>query len=137
MNKSDLLKKSIDDFYAETRHGDTLVDILEKRGDSGISLRNIEWFITNYSKKNHTSYMSKDGKIFTVHTSYKSSLDGYSKRLFDPFCRASKITYDVPNTDHTVKTTLPQLNFLKWCITKGIIDFMRENKHLFKRGATH
>ena len=55
MNKSDLLKEHRR-FYAETRHGDTLVDILEKRGDSGISLRNIEWFITNYSKKNHTSF---------------------------------------------------------------------------------
>jgi len=71
MSKSQILQRSIEDFYAEPLNRDTLIDILEKK-DSGISLRQIEWFITNYSKKNQTSYVSSDGKIFAVHSSYKA-----------------------------------------------------------------
>jgi len=62
------------------------MSILDKT--SGISLRNIEWFITNYAKKHQTSYTTTNGRLFTVHCAYKSSLDGYSKKLFDPFARS-------------------------------------------------
>ena len=83
MNKSAILLTSIDTFYNNPENRATLLDILNKTG--GISLRNLEWFITNYSKKNNLSYKTTDGKIFSVHCAYKSSLDGYSKKLFDPF----------------------------------------------------
>ena len=90
MNKSAILLTSIDTFYNNPENRATLLEILNKTG--GISLRNLEWFITNYSKKNNLSYKTNDGKIFSVHCAYKSSLDGYSKKLFDPFCRSSKIS---------------------------------------------
>jgi len=77
MNKSDILLTSIDGFYKESKNKDVLKQILNKSG--GISLRNLEWFITNYSKKNNLTYKTNDGKIFSVHCAYKSSLDGYSK----------------------------------------------------------
>jgi len=69
------------------------MSILDKT--SGISLRNIEWFITNYAKKHQTSYTTTNGRLFTVHCAYKSSLDGYSKKLFDPFARSEKFTYAI------------------------------------------
>ena len=75
MNKSDILLNSINAFYAKPENKATLVELLTKSG--GISLRNLEWFITNYSKKNNLSYETNDGKIFSVHCAYKSSLDGY------------------------------------------------------------
>ncbi len=134
MSRSDILRRSIEDFYSEPMNKETLIDILERK-DSGISLRQIEWFITSYSRKNQTSYVSSDGKIFAVHSSYKSSLDGYSKKLFDPFCRTAKIDFTIPGTDRTVKTTLAQLNFLKWCQQKGVIDYMRQHKDSLKRTA--
>lgn len=134
MSRSDILRRSIDDFFSEPINRDTLIDILERK-DSGISLRQIEWFITSYSRKNQTSYVSSDNKIFVVHSSYKSSLDGYSKKLFDPFCRTAKIDFTIPGTDRTVKTTLAQLNFLKWCQQKGVIDYMRQHKDSLKRTA--
>jgi len=85
-------------------------------------------FITNYSKKNNTSYTTKDGKFFTVHCAYKSSLDGYSKKLFDPFCRSQKFGYTVPGTSHEIQTTLAQLNFIKWCIKNNVIDYISDNR---------
>tara|TARA_Y100000361_G_scaffold152803_1_gene173116 strand:+ start:2260 stop:2667 length:408 start_codon:yes stop_codon:yes gene_type:complete len=126
MNKSDILLTSIDSFYQIPENKAVLTQILNKSG--GISLRNLEWFITNYSKKNNLTYKTGDGKIFSVHCAYKSSLDGYSKKLFDPFCRTEKISYIVPGTNDEIHTTVAQLNFIRWCIKNNIIDYIKTHK---------
>lgn len=132
MNKSELLLKSINNFYAHEDHRTTLLNILHKK--SGISLRNIEWFICNYAKKHHTSFTTTDGKVVPVHCLYKSSLNGYSKTLFDPFARAEKFEYTVPETGETITTTVAQLNFIKWCISSKILDYIEANRFtLFKK----
>lgn len=128
MNKTDILLSSINTFYTEPENRTTLMELLNKSG--GISLRNLEWFITNYSKKNNLTYKTNDGKIFSVHCAYKSSLDGYSKKLFDPFCRSEKITYIIPVTDEEIHTTVAQLNFIKWCIKNNIVEYIRKNHNL-------
>ncbi len=135
MNKSDILLTSINNFYTIPENRATLIELLNKSG--GISLRNLEWFITNYSKKHNLSYETNDGRIFSVHCAYKSSLDGYSKKLFDPFCRSEKFTYKIPSTSHEIQTTLAQLNFIKWCIKNNIIDYISDNKkYLFNKQIT-
>jgi hypothetical protein len=135
MSKTGILLSSINAFYNEEENRTKLMNILDK--SSGISLRNLEWFITNYAKKNNVSYTTKDGKYFTVHCAYKSSLDGYSKKLFDPFCRSEKFAYTVPGTSHEIQTTLAQLNFIKWCIKNNIIDYISTNKgSLFSKQVT-
>lgn len=132
MSRSELLLGSIQEFYSRKENSERLRDILEKR--NGISLRNLEWFITNYSKGNNLTYNTKDGKMFTVHCAYKSSLDGYSKKLFDPFCRTQKFDYKIPNSDSEVQTTVAQLNFIRWCIKNNIIEYILANKQkLFKK----
>ena len=127
MNKSDILLSSIDTFYEVPENRKILSQILNK--SCGISLRNLEWFITNYSKKTNLSYKTGDGKMFSVHCAYKSSLDGYSKKLFDPFCRSSKISYTIPGTSDEIHTTVAQLNFIRWCIKNNIINYIKENKN--------
>ena len=128
MSRSDVLLKSITEFYDDQSHFDLLKNILEKK--SGVSLRNLELFITDYSKKRNLAYTTKSGKLFSVHMcderrphvlhrvittsvfrrrSYKSSLDVYSKKLFDPFCRTDKIDFK------GLQTTVAQLNFIRWC----------------------
>lgn len=135
MNKSDILLNSIDMFYEIPKNREILENILNKTG--GISLRNLEWFITNYSKRTNLSYKTGDGKIFSVHCAYKSSLDGYSKKLFDPFCRADKITYTIPGTTNEIHTTVAQLNFIRWCIKNNIIDYIKDHKlQLFNKRAS-
>jgi hypothetical protein len=135
MNKSDILLTSINNFYTIPENRATLIELLNKSG--GISLRNLEWFITNYSKKHNLSYETNDGRIFSVHCAYKSSLDGYSKKLFDPFCRADKIVYKVPETLDEIHTTVAQLNFIRWCIRNKIVDYIRvHHDTLFSKQVT-
>ena len=121
MSKSDLLLESLTRFYDDPAHSARLHDILTTKSQ-GISLRNLEWFITNYAKNRHVTYTTPAGRAFTVHVAYKSSLDGYSKKLFDPFCRTERIQFQ------GLTTTVAQLNFIKWCLTNGIIDYMTTNK---------
>jgi hypothetical protein len=135
MDKSTILLSSINNFYTVPENRATLIELLNKSG--GISLRNLEWFITNYSKKHNLSYETNDGRIFSVHCAYKSSLDGYSKKLFDPFCRADKIVYNVPGTTDEIHTTVAQLNFIRWCIRNKIVDYIRvHHERLFNKQVT-
>lgn len=135
MNKSSILLTSVDNFYKDPSNNEILDEILNKT--NGISLRNLEWFITNYSKNNNTKYTTNDGKLFSVHCEYKSSLDGYSKKLFDPFCRTNKFKYKIPNTEIEVMTTVAQLNFIRWCIKNKIIDYIKSNKSkLFQKPSS-
>lgn len=126
MNRSEVLLQSINTFFGDPKNSQSLLDVLEKR--KGISLRNLEWFITNYSKKTNLTYTHTNGKKFAVHCAYKSSLDGYSKKLFDPFCRTEKIEFKVPDTDTKISTTVAQLNFIRWCIKNNIIEYLINNK---------
>ena len=131
MSRSVTLLDSINQFYDDPKNSKYLVDILDKKGS--VSLRNLEWFITNYSKTKNLTYTTKTGKLFTVHCAYKSTLDGYSKKLFDPFCRAYKIDYEIPNSGGvTINTTVAQLNFIRWCITNNIIEYIIKNKENLK-----
>ena len=133
--KSELLFKSVDAFFKKGQNSQILIDVLEKR--QGVSLRNLEWFITNYSKNKNITYKTNGGQFFTVHCAYKSTLDGYSKKLFDPFCRAAKFEYEVPNIDGIkISTTVAQLNFIKWCITNNIIEYIILNKENIKKTST-
>ena len=118
MSKSDLLLTSLTKFFDAPENREKLHDILEHR--KGISLRKLEWFVTNYAKANHVTYTTPTGKMFTVHVAYKSSLDGYSKKLFDPFCRTERVDF------HGFTTTCAQLNFLRWCIQNGVVEYLEK-----------
>lgn len=119
MSKEQTLLKSLSGFYSDTGNLSILKSIIHKTDN--VSLRSIEWFVTNHSKKNKVSYTTKNGKKFIVHMAYKSSLDGYSKKLFDPFCRTNRIEFN------DITTTVAQLNFIKWCIEHDIIDYIKSN----------
>ena len=119
--RSELLLESLTKFYDEPENSSKLKDILTTKSQ-GISLRNLEWFVTNYAKNRHVTYNAPTGRPFTVHVAYKSSLDGYSKKLFDPFCRTERIEFQ------GLSTTVAQLNFIKWCLTNGIIDYMIKDR---------
>lgn len=121
MSKSDLLLESLKRFYDDPVNSTRLRDILTTKSQ-GISLRNLEWFVTNYAKNRQVTYTTPAGRTFTVHVAYKSSLDGYSKKLFDPFCRTERIQFQ------GLTTTVAQLNFIKWCLTNGIIDYILTHK---------
>jgi len=119
-SKSDLLLLNLTKFFEIPENREQLHDIISR--GKGPSLRKLEWFVTNYSKTNHVSFTAPNGKVFTVHVAYKSSLDGYSKKLFDPFCRTERIEFQ------GLSTTVGQLNFLKWALVNGIIGALQNLK---------
>lgn len=121
MSKADVLLESLKKFFDIPENREILIDILVRK--TGISLRKLESFITVQSKKDNLTYTTKSGKQFVVHVAYKSSLVGYSKKLFDPFCRTERIQF------LDITTTVAQLNFIKWCITNDIIEYVKKCSH--------
>jgi hypothetical protein len=57
---------------------------------------------------------------------YKSQLKAYSKKLFDPFCRRSRISFQIPKYDAFI-TTVGKLNFFRWALEKNVINYIKEN----------
>jgi hypothetical protein len=117
MSKQDILLKSLDDFFSDEKHYQELSDILNHT--VGISLRNIEWFVTNYAREKRTKFKTPSGNSVDVHIAYKSSLGGYSKKFFDPFCRTDRVIFK------GFTTTVAQLNFIRWCIRNGILEYIK------------
>jgi hypothetical protein len=110
----------LEQFYSQTENIQRVKNILS--GESDLSLRLIDWFVTNYSKKRNISFMTKNQRHIVVYLSYKSHLKAYSKRMFDPFCRWKRIQF------HDFETTVGQLNFFEWAITDEILDYIQNNR---------
>jgi len=127
-NQNDLLLQKCLDFYRKHNNLDTMLQIIN--GESKISLRIVDWFATNYAKKNYTLYdlqgSNGETKRFKVYMDYKLKLKAYSKRRFDPFCRWERITIPYKNDSH-IQTTIGQLNFFKWALENRVIDYIEQN----------
>ena len=115
--QNSLLLTNLMKFYNKNDNMERILPIIN--GESIVSLRLIDWFATNYSKKNYTVYTlkSKNGteKRFKVYIDYKLKLKAYSKKRFDPFCRWERINIPYDN-ECLIQTTIGQLNFFKWII---------------------
>jgi hypothetical protein len=116
--KQDQVVSWLQDFYTVPGNLEKLLPILQ--GTSPISLRLVDYFVTNYAKKMNTSFM-QNGKHFLVYFNYKRELNAYSKRLFDPFCRRERIMFQARGVEPFV-TTVGQLNFFRWFIEKEILE---------------
>jgi hypothetical protein len=126
-----------------------MLDIIN--GESTISLRVLDWFVTRYSKRK-IEFSEEENTLesFDVHISYKSELKSYKKRYFDPFRRRRKFyypfylesgSYSSRNSTESAQshqsinskevvllyTTLGQLNFFMWAISNKIIDYVEKN----------
>jgi hypothetical protein len=125
--QNELLMKNLLTFYQRNNNLDKILKIIN--GESPISLRLIDWFATNYSKKHFTviDYTHENKPLRTkVYVDYKLKLKAYSKKRFDPFCRWERI--NIPyKEDNYIQTTIGQLNFFRWALEYGIIDYIKEN----------
>lgn len=127
--KHDQVITWLQEFYKAPGNLEKLLPILQ--GRSPISLRLIDYFVTNYAKKMNTLF-TLDGKHFLVHFNYKRELNAYSKRLFDPFCRRERIMFQARG-EEPFMTTVGQLNFFRWFIEKRILEFITENRETIER----
>jgi len=123
ISKIDLLMTSLSKFYADEKNINLILPIVQ--GYSKISLRVLDWFVTNYCKKHNTViHYEKDNRTqkMIVHLDYKNQLKAYSKRNFDPFCRRERINF-IYGKGCELLTTVGQLNFFRWAIENNIIEF--------------
>ena len=95
--------------------------------ESEISLRVLDWFVTNYVKKYIIIIDSGDGQGFNVYHDYKLQLKSYSKSHFDPFCRKNKIMYFYLDDMESIPTSCGQLCFFRWCFERKILDYVKDN----------
>ena len=121
--KQELIIQSLQIFYSNRSDLVELLKIIE--GESLMSLRLIDWFVTNYAKFHNISYIHK-GSDFFVYIDYKNQLKAYSKKLFDPFCRRERILFQIGSIPAFV-TTVGKLNFFRWAIEKGVLDYIQLN----------
>ena len=125
VKQNDLLLKKLMNYY--DKDDDSLNKMLSIiNGTSRISLRIVDWFATNYAKKNYTIYNIDEDKRFKVYVDYKLNLKAYSKKRFDPFCRWERITIPYENEKY-IQTTIGQLNFFKWALENKVIEYIENN----------
>ena len=140
-SKQALLIIPITQYFSNKTILNKLITVL--KGES-ISLRLIDWFVTNYCKKFNVIYNLNDfidnelnnNKIkntsssfdnyILVHNNYKGQLKAYSKKNFDPFCRRNRIRFYYDDNKYFI-TTVGQLNFFKWAIENNIINYIKKN----------
>ena len=140
--QNELLMQHLMEFYQQNNHLNKMMKIIN--GDSNISLRIVDWFVTNYSKKYYTVYdipvsytniindeENPETMRFKVYNDYKLKLKAYSKKRFDPFCRWERIT--IPYDKETnMETTIGQLNFFKWAIENKIIEYIENHYQIIE-----
>ena len=131
-----LLFNSVNSYFNNDDSINKLIDIIKNKK---LSIRIIDWFVSNYSKKigsQYIIYKDSNGKLtlnvtdniykhINVHHSYKCQLKSFSKKYFDPFCRRSRI--DFKYNDKNIKSTLGQLNFFKWAFDNLITEYILIN----------
>lgn len=132
--QNELLLNNLLEFYKDENILARMLKIIT--GEDNISLRIVDWFVTNYAKKNYTLYhmVNHNGENirFKVYFDYKLKLKAYSKKRFDPFCRWERISIPYKNGTF-IETTIGQLNFFKWAIENKIIDFIEENYDMIEK----
>jgi hypothetical protein len=125
--QNDLLLNNLMVFYKNELFLDRMLKIIT--GESKISLRIVDWFVTNYAKKYYTLYTihseTELSRRFKVYFDYKLKLKAYSKKRFDPFCRWDRISIPYKNGTF-IETTIGQLNFFKWAIENRVIEYIEE-----------
>lgn len=122
--QNELILSNLKEFYVSNKsYLERMLNIIT--GETKMSLRIVDWFTTNYSKKYFTVY-NLNGERFKVYTDYKLKLKAYSKKRFDPFCRWDRI--QIPFTPDTfIETTIGQLNFFKWAIENKVLEYIEAN----------
>ncbi|NDD83073.1 hypothetical protein EBZ38_02150 [bacterium] len=117
--KLSLLMRSLTEFYKNSDYIEQIKSIINQ--NNVVSLRILDWFITNYSKKYRIVINNVD-----VYQNYKLQLKSFSKRTFDPFCRKNKIIFYYTDTDF-IETSCGQLCFFRWCFENNILSYVKDN----------
>lgn len=143
ISREEALLNSLLRFYNQDSQYLNILSAISKQ-KTIISLREMDYTVTNYSNNNKIIYKLKDGSSFNMYLDYKCQLRGYSKRCFDPFCRRQRIFIDFDTKtplflddkeiehyklrEDGLVTTIGQLAFFRWAILNEVVDFCFNNK---------
>ena len=152
--ENNILLNQLKNFYQIDKNINTLFRILNHNNihknnkENKISLRLIDWFVTNYCKKNKIIIEKKEKNKtnhINIYNSYKSNLKAFSKQLFDPFRRKNELFLNYTSTskvtftedkflykNNHIKTTIGQLNFFKWIIDNDIYEYIKSHKKVIE-----
>ena len=129
--RTDLLMSSLTNFYTKN-YIQEIDDIINFKSE--LSLRVLDWFVTNYSKKYIIILNSVNkGGGFNVYQNYKLQLKSYSKSNFDPFCRKDKLLFYYSDNNKYIETSCGQLCFFRWCFENNILDYIKKNLIVIER----
>tara|TARA_B110000259_G_scaffold187865_1_gene243727 strand:- start:5 stop:640 length:636 start_codon:yes stop_codon:yes gene_type:complete len=146
-----ILLEPLNKFYSNKNNLDELLIILnhkKKKTKKKLSLRLIDWFVTNYCKKEKITIRKKNKEYINIYDSYKSNLKAFSKKVFDPFRRKTKIilhyyedgkkykilyTTNIKKKETYIDTTVGQLNFFKWVIENNIYSYIVTNRERIEK----
>ena len=137
-NKSQKLLSSLKEYYKDVEKLQIVLDVIHapskiEYDNNKVSLRLIDWLVTNYSKSTNIVY-DINGKSFNMHQSYKNMLKAYSKKMFDPFRRHNRVYIECCLLEsNLLETTVAQLTFFKWAIENNVISFALDNKVCIKQ----
>lgn len=114
---------SLKDFYSSDTVNTLLLPVIEQ--STSVSLRALDWLVTNYSKKHNVTCKSKSNHMFNIHQGYKAALHINKRRNFDPFRRRTRLR--VHYDGGFVESTIGQLNFMQWAEEHGVMKYLIEN----------
>lgn len=136
-----LLMMSLSRFYHDADNMRAVLPYMNNA--SAVSLRMIDWFVTNYSKK-YNIFLSRTQPVsntvieyFNVYVNYRVQLKAYSKQQFDPFRRRDRILLEYDEGTKHVQTTVGQLNFFRWLLQNGILDYIVTNSAAIESDMVH
>ena len=139
---TDNIMAKVEAFFSKPEHMGKLLPFLH--GTSKISLRMVEWFVFVHCMKQTVDWFIGED-YFNVYLDYQAEMGDNKKQRFDPMGRKwRKETRKLKNGETTVVnvyhginfyytdndfvvTSVAQLNFFRWFIGKGILDYMLEN----------
>jgi hypothetical protein len=127
ISQQDWLLRELLEFYKNRDYLEIVKKIVNREfiieKSKKVSIRIVNWFVTNYAKQYFTVYESSEKERFFVWTRFRSAEDGYSKEMFDPYSRKDRIIIPYDETTKLI-TTIGQLNFFKWAILNKVIDYI-------------
>lgn len=128
LSRSDevLLASVLEWYNQDPERVESFLAIVKRK--NGMSLRVIDWLVTNYSKTMCVT-LETDGVPRDLNRDYQKNLSAYNKRNLDPFARKNKISITILGKE-TRNSTVGQLNFFRWFLKNGINVFLQQNKVL-------
>ncbi|CAM9706410.1 unnamed protein product [Ectocarpus sp. 6 AP-2014] len=100
------------------------VEVVKRK--NGMSLRVIDWLVTNFSKVHSVVINAQSGMPVDLNRDYQKHLVAYNKKNMDPFARRNKIKISLFGEEER-SSTVGQLNFFRWYYKNGINVYL--NKH--------